>query len=111
MAAVLGEPYKSNPSLISFSTITSGSVQTSGQIDSNGNGQTVLANTASLSSTNFAGFSTTSTAFVANGFNPSSSSSVNIPLVVGISVPVGIILIIVMVVVIVKIKGRTNIVK
>jgi hypothetical protein len=42
MAGILGEPYLSNPNLISFKSITTGSVVTNGQIDSNGNGQSTL---------------------------------------------------------------------
>ncbi|MFM7855105.1 MAG: hypothetical protein ACKO96_25055, partial [Flammeovirgaceae bacterium] len=86
-------------------------VVTSGQIDSNNAGPSTLNSAASLSSSNYAGFSASSSSFVANGFNPSESSSVNIPLVVGIAVPVAGILIIIIVVVIVKVKGKANVVK
>jgi len=109
MAGTLGEPFRSNPALISFTNITSGSVQTSGQIDSNGNGPSTLNNANGLAGINIAGFGVTSSAFVANGFNPSSStSSVNLPLILGISIPVAVILIVVITIVIIKLRAKPN---
>jgi hypothetical protein len=111
---VLGAPFNSNPNLISFATIQSGSVILNGKIDSS---QSPDANSAygkvgSITpSGGYVGFSLVSSSYVANGFTPSSSSSVNLPLVMGIAIPVGVLVIVVTIVIIVKMRAKANAIK
>lgn len=114
IAGQLGTAFVSNPGLISFKTVKSGSVSVSGYIDTSSSSS---ANTVATSTSNiqngggYVGFSLLSSTYVANGFTASSSSSVNLPLVLGIAIPVGILFIVVSVVIIVKLKKRANAIK
>jgi len=113
LAGLMGAPYNTNPNLISFSSLTSGSVIVGGKMSTtSGSDPTAVLSSASsnIVGNGFSGFQVQSTAFVANGFNPSSSSSssVNLPLILGLSIPLGVIFIIVVAVIIVKIKAKNN---
>lgn len=114
IAGQLGTTFVSNPSLISFKTVKSGSVSVSGYFDTSSSSS---ANSVAASATNiqnnggYVGFSLLSSTYVSNGFTSSSSSSVNLPLVLGIAIPVGILFIVVAVVIIVKLKKRANAIK
>ena len=114
LAGNMGSPYNTNPSLISFSTIKSGSVIVGGvmSVQSGSSASSILSSAANsiVASGSYSCFALTSATFTGNGFNPSSSSSsqVNLPLVLGLSIPLGIVFIIVVVVVIIKVRARTN---
>jgi hypothetical protein len=111
---VLGAPFNSNPNLISFSTIQSGSVILNGKIDSSKSpdADSAYSKVGSITpSGGYVGFSLVSSSYVANGFTPSSSSSVNMPLVLGIAIPVGVLIIVVTIVIIVKMKAKANAIK
>jgi hypothetical protein len=56
----------------------------------------------------YPGFNLISSTYVANGFNPSTSSSVNLPLILGITIPVGIIIIVVCVILFVKCRAKDD---
>lgn len=111
---MLGAPFNSNPNLISFSTIQSGSVILNGKIDSSKSpdANSAYGKVGSITpSGGYVGFSLVSSSYVANGFTPSSSSSVNMPLVLGIAIPVGVLIIVVTIVIIVKMKAKANAIK
>ncbi len=102
----MGPPYNTNPSLISFGSIQSGSVVVGGTMSVNGgsdpNQVLNAASSAMSSSGGFSGFSLTSGSFVGNGFSTPTTSSSNLGLILGIAVPLGLALIIVVVVIIIK---------
>jgi hypothetical protein len=74
IAGLLGAPYNTNPDLISFGSILSGSVKVGGNVDTSSS--TPTSTYASMSniqpSGGYSGFSMYSSSFVANGFTPSS---------------------------------------
>lgn len=110
----MGTPYNTNPSLISFNSITSGSVTVSGYVDtSTTTPSSAYTQMGSVQpSGGYSGFAMVSSTYVANGFNPStSSSSVNLPLVLGITIPVVILFIVVGVVIFVKLRHKGNAIK
>ena len=75
LAGRLGEPYASNPNLITFTTIVKGSVITGGQIgvDPSLSGNTVLSTANSITpSGGWGTFKLASASYSANGFTPSS---------------------------------------
>jgi hypothetical protein len=113
IAGLLGAPYNTNPDLISFGSILSGSVKIGGNVDTSQSTPTSTYSSMNniQPSGGYSGFSMYSSSFVANGFTPGSSSSVNIPLILGIAIPVGVLFIIVAVVIIVKLKKRANAIK
>lgn len=55
------------------------------------------------------GFALVSSSYVANGFTPPESSTLNLPLILGISIPSAVLLIVIVVVVVVKLKKRNSI--
>lgn len=113
MAVNLGSPYDTNPSLISFDTIRSGSVIVSGSCDTTGATPTnVYNNAGKIGSGSYAGFTPYDVTYVANGFNPSTSSSnVNLPLILGITIPVVILFVVVGAIVFVKLRAKGNSIK
>ena len=115
IAGQLGTTFVSDPSLISFKSVKSGSVSVSGYFDtSSSSSPSTVASSASNIQNNggYVGFSLLSSTYVSNGFTSSSSSSaVNLPLVLGIAIPVGILVIVVAVVIIVKLRKRANAIK
>ena len=112
LANLLGAPYSTNPDLISFKTVASGSVALGGNIGvaSGGNGNTVLNNAKNINSqsTAIGQFQMVGSSYSASGFTESSSSSVNLPLVLGITIPVAVIFIVVVTVIIVKVRKSKN---
>jgi hypothetical protein len=113
IGGTLGAPYSTSPELISFSSIVSGSVITSGKVDTSqlAPGQTYEAFGKIRPAGSYVGFALVSSSYVANGFTPpsSDSSQINLPLVLGIAIPSGILLIVIVVVVVVKLKKRNSI--
>jgi hypothetical protein len=114
IAGNLGTPYNTNPSLISFASVLSGSIQVGGNIDTSQStpSATYTAMSSIQPSGGYSGFSMHSSSYVANGFNPSTSpSSVNLPLVLGITIPVVILFVVVGVIIIVKLRHKGNAIK
>lgn len=113
MAINLGSPYNTNPSLISFDNVRSGSVIVAGYCDTNGASASQVYNkAANIGSGSYAGFTPYDVTYVANGFNPSTaSSSVNLPLILGITIPVVILFVVVGVIVFVKLRAKGNSIK
>lgn len=114
VAGNLGTPFNTNPGLLSFSSITSGSVKISGNADtSQSSPSTTYTAMGSIQpSGGYVGFSLISSSYVANGFNPSNSASnVNLPLVLGITIPVVILFVVVGVVIFVKLRHKGNSIK
>lgn len=113
IGGTLGAPYSTSPELISFSSIVSGSIIASGNVDTSllAPGSTYAAFSNMKPAGSYVGFALVSSSYVANGFTPpsSESSSINLPLVLGISIPSGILLIVIVVVVVVKLKKRNSI--
>jgi hypothetical protein len=116
LAGLLGDPYSTNPSLISFKTLDSGSVAVSGVISCTSSSAAPSVYKTATSkigvSGGFSGFSLVGVTYTANNIDTnsdsSSSSSVNLPLILGISIPAGVVLIIVIIVLIVKLSKPTN---
>lgn len=111
LAGTLGAPYSTNSKLISFNSIVSGSVITSGVVDTS---QSTPSSTYDAwgnvqPSGAYVGFALVSSSYVANGFTPPESSKINLPLVLGIAIPSGILLIVIVIVVVVKMKKRNSI--
>jgi uncharacterized membrane protein len=113
MAVNLGSPYNTNPSLISFTAIRSGSVIVGGSFDTTGASPTdVYSQAGKIGSGSYAGFSPYDVTYVANGFNPSTAaSSVNLPLILGITIPVVILFVVVGAIVFVKLRAKGNSIK
>jgi hypothetical protein len=113
MAVNLGSPYNTNPSLISFTNIRSGSVIVGGQCDTTGTVATDAYNkVGNIGAGSYSGFTPQDVTYVANGFNPSTaSSSVNLPLILGITIPVVILFIVVGAIVFVKLRAKGNSIK
>jgi hypothetical protein len=112
LAGLMGAPYNTNPNLISFSSILSGSVIVGGLMDTTGSNPATSLTTATNklgASPGFGSFDMTNSNFVANGFNPETEpTKINLPLVLGLSIPLGILLVVVVVIVIVKVRARNN---
>lgn len=73
LAGLMGAPYSTNPNLISFSSILSGSVIVGGLMDTTGSDPAASLTTATNklgASPGFGSFDMTNSNFVANGFNP-----------------------------------------
>jgi len=108
----LGSPYSTNPDLISFKSVASGSVILAGDIGvtSGGNANSVLGSAQGINSgtTAIGQFQMVGSSYVASGFTESSSSSINLPLVLGITIPVAAIFIVVVIVIIVKVRNNKN---
>jgi len=107
----MGPPYNTDPSLISFSNIQSGSVVVGGTMSVNDGSDpnqvlSQASNTMS-SSGGFSGFSLTSSSFIGNGFSTSTSSTNNLGLILGIAIPLGLVLIIIIAVIVVKTRAKS----
>jgi hypothetical protein len=115
IAGNLGSPYNTDPSLISFSSVTSGSIVVGGTCDtskSTSPSTAYQAISAVQPSGGYPGFTLFSTSYVANGFNPTTAaSSVNLPLILGITIPVVILFIVVGAIVFVKLRAKGNAIK
>jgi hypothetical protein len=72
IAGNLGTPYNTNPSLISFSAVTSGSIKVGGSLDTSQSTSPSAAYDAmsNVQPSSYSGFSMYSKSFVANGFSP-----------------------------------------
>lgn len=106
----MGSPYNTDSSMISFTSIATGSVIVGGVINiQSSNPQSYLdkATTQIKASGGYNGFSLVSSAFVGVGFT-AATSNVNLPLILGISIPLSVIFIIVIVVVVVKVVKKNN---
>lgn len=105
----MGPPYNTNPSLISFGNIKSGSVVVDGTMSVNGgsdpNQILTQASNSMSSSGGFSGFSLASGSFVANGFTAVPSSSNNLGLILGIAIPIGLAIIIIIIVIIIRTRA------
>ena len=114
IAGQLGAPFNTNPSLISFSMVQSGSVKVGGNVDTSqsSSSSAAFAKVSTVQpSGGYPGFQMVSSSYVANGFTADSTTTVNMPLILGIAIPVGLLFIIVSVVVIVRLKKRANAIK
>ena len=109
LAGLMGEPYISNPDLIVFNSVASGSVVVAGNMGIDGSDPTSVLNDASnINSGQLGSYTLIGSSYSASGFTATETTSPNLPLILGISIPVAVIFIVVVVIIIVKVRKPGN---